>query len=55
MVRKRSIVLYVLSLGAVVVTVDVLFFRHLFWERLLANVAIVVVFAACYLRFVKRA
>jgi uncharacterized membrane protein len=47
-------VLYVLVLVAVVVAVDVLFFRHHFWERLMVNVGIVLVFAACYLRFVKR-
>jgi len=34
-----------------VVGVDVLFFRHQFWERLIANVGIVFVFAALYLRF----
>jgi hypothetical protein len=45
---------YVLVLVAVVVGVDVLFFRHQFWERLIANVGIVMVFAAFYLRFVKR-
>jgi hypothetical protein len=33
------------------VGVDVLFFRHQFWERLIANVGIVLVFAAFYLRF----
>lgn len=38
--------LYVLALVAVVVSVDVLFFRHHFTERLIANVGIVVVFAA---------
>jgi predicted cobalt transporter CbtA len=41
----------VLTLIAVVVGVDVLFFRHHFWERLIANVGIVLVFAAFYLRF----
>jgi hypothetical protein len=29
----------------------VLFFRHHFWERLIASVGIVLVFAAFYLRF----
>ena len=46
--------LYVLALVAVVVGVDVLFFRHQFWERLIANVGIVLVFAAFYWRFFKR-
>jgi hypothetical protein len=44
-------VLYVLVLVAVVVGVDVLFFTHQFWEQLLANVGIVLVFAAFGLRF----
>ena len=45
--------LYVLALVAVVVGVDVLFFRNRFWERLTVNVGIVLVFAAFYLRFLK--
>ena len=51
---RAAVVLYVLALVAVVVGVDVLFFRHHFWERLLVNVGIVLVFAAIYLRFLKR-
>jgi len=47
-------VLYVLAMVAVVVGVDVLFFRHYFWDRLIVNVGIVLVFAAFYLRFLKR-
>ena len=39
---------------AVVVGVDVLFFRNQFGERLIVNVGIVLVFAAFYLRFLKR-
>jgi hypothetical protein len=52
--RRAAVVLYVLALVAVIVGVDVLFFRHHFWERLLANVGIVLVFAAVYMRFLKR-
>jgi hypothetical protein len=55
MEKQAGVVLYVLALVAVVVGVDVLFFRHRFWERLMANVGIVLVFAAFYLRFFKRA
>ena len=54
MARRAAIVLYVLVLVAVVVGVDVLFFRNRFWERLMVNVGIVLVFAAFYLRFLKR-
>jgi hypothetical protein len=46
-------VLYALVMVAVVVGVDVLFFRHRtwFWERLAANVGIVLLFGAFYFRF----
>jgi len=52
--RQAAVVLSVLALIAVVVAVDVLFFRHHFWERLIVNVGIVLVFVAFYLRFLKR-
>ncbi|MBF6148706.1 MULTISPECIES: hypothetical protein [Nocardia] len=52
--RQATVVVYVLALVAVVVGVDVLFFRHHFWARLLVNIGIVLVFAAFYLRFVQR-
>ena len=46
--------LYVPALIAVVVAVDVLFFNNRFWQRLMVNIGIVLVFAAFYLRFLKR-
>jgi hypothetical protein len=52
--RQAAVALCVLALVAVVVGVDVLFFRHHFWERLMVNVGIVLVFAAFSLRFLKR-
>jgi hypothetical protein len=52
--RQAALVLYVLALIAVVVSVDVLFFRHHFTERLIANIGIVLVFGAFYFRFLKR-
>jgi len=52
--RPAAIVLYVLLLVAVVVGVDILFFRHQFWARLIVNIGIVLVFAGFYLRFLKR-
>ena len=51
---RTAVVLYVLALVAVVVGLDVLFFRHQFWERLMANVGIVLLFGAFYFRFLKR-
>jgi hypothetical protein len=38
---------------AVVVAADVLFFRGHFWERLAANVGIVLLFGAFYFRFLR--
>lgn len=52
--RQAAIVLYVLALAAVIVAVDVLFFRDRFWPRLMANVGIVLLSAAFYSRFLKR-
>jgi hypothetical protein len=51
--RPAAVVLYVVALVAVVVGVDVLLFRHHFWERLTVNVGIVLVFGAFYFRFLK--
>jgi uncharacterized membrane protein len=45
--------LYAFALVAVVVAMDVLFFKHWFWERLAANVGIVLLFGAFYLRFLN--
>ena len=53
MTRNMSIVLYIVVLIAVVVSVDLLFFRNRFWERLTVNIGIILVFAAFYLRFLK--
>lgn len=51
---KTTTVLYVLVLAAVVVAVDLLFFRNHVWERLMVNIGIVLIFIAFYLRFLKR-
>jgi uncharacterized membrane protein len=47
------VVIFIVAMIAVIVSVDVLFFRNRFLERLLANIGIVLVFAAFYLRFLK--
>jgi len=47
-------ILYALVMGAVVIVVDVLFFKGRFWERLMVNLGIVLVFAAFYFRFLTR-
>ena len=52
--KSLALVTWVVVLVATVVAVDVLFFRHHVWERLAANVGIVLIFGAFYLRFMKR-
>jgi len=52
--RKVAVALYVVAMVAVVVGVDLVFFRHRPPERLIVNIGIVVVFAAFYLRFLGR-
>ncbi len=54
MTRPTVSVLYAVAMIAVIVGVDLLFFRHRFGARLLANIGIVMVFAAFYLRFLRR-
>jgi hypothetical protein len=48
-------VLSVLTMVVVVLRVDVLVFRDHFWERLMANEGIVLVFGAIYIRFPQHA
>ncbi|MFZ0745112.1 MAG: hypothetical protein WAM85_11940 [Terracidiphilus sp.] len=48
------VVLYVVAMAAVIVGVDLMFFRNRFWERLTVNIGIVLVFAAFYFRFLRR-
>jgi hypothetical protein len=52
--KGLTVALYVLVLVAVVVGVDILFFRNRFWERLAVNIGIVLVFGAFYFRFLNR-
>ena len=53
MPRNIYLVLFVLIMIAVVVSVDLLFFRNRFWERLIVNIGIVLAFVAFYFRFLK--
>ena len=52
--RQAGTALYVIAMVALIVGLDILVFRHRFWERLIVNIGIVAVFAAFYLRFLKR-
>ncbi len=51
--RQAVAVLYVIAMAAVIVGMDFAFFTNRFWERLMANAGIVLVFAAFYLRFFR--
>ena len=53
MIKSIFGVLYGLVMIAIIISVDLLFFKHRFWERLMVNVGIVLMFAAFYLRFLK--
>ena len=53
MKQDLFVALYVISMGALIVLVDVLFLRDHFWWRLGVNVGIVLVFVAAYLLFFR--
>ena len=54
MSRQVAGVIYFVVMAALIVGVDIAFFRNRFLERLIVNVGIVMVFAAFYLRFLGR-
>jgi len=51
MTRNMSVILYLVVMIAIIVGVDILFFKDRFWERLIVNIGIVLVFVAFYFRF----
>jgi uncharacterized membrane protein len=51
--RTMVAVPYVVTMVVVIVALDAMVFRNHFWERLMVNVGIVLVFAAFYFRFFK--
>jgi hypothetical protein len=53
--RPVLVALYVLLMVVLIVGLDVLFLRHQFWPRLLANIGIVLVFGVIYLTVIRRA
>jgi hypothetical protein len=54
MARQVTTVIYVVAMAAVIVGLDFAFFRNRIWDRLIVNVGVVLVFAAFYLRFLRR-
>jgi hypothetical protein len=51
--RHVAGVLYVVAMAAIIVALDIMVFRNRFWERLMVNIGIVLVFLAFYLRFLR--
>ena len=51
---QKTAALCLALMAAVIVAIDLLFFKNRLWERLSVNVGIVLVFAAFYIRFLKR-
>ncbi|HEY6455650.1 MAG TPA: hypothetical protein VIY90_10270 [Steroidobacteraceae bacterium] len=52
--KQVAVALYMVAMVAVIVGLDLAFFRNRFWERLMANIGCVLVFIAFYLRFLGR-
>jgi preprotein translocase subunit SecE len=52
--RNAILLAYVVLMVAIIVAMDISLFRHRFSERLIANTATVLVFAASYLIFLRR-
>ena len=55
MSRDTSLVLYVALMAAIIIAVDYFLLRGHFWARLAVNIAVVIIFAAFYFEFLKRA
>jgi hypothetical protein len=51
--QTMATMLYVLLMVTVIVGLDLVFFRDLFWERLLSNIGVVLFFAAFGLKFLR--
>ena len=49
--RPLIVAIYVACMAVVIVAADIAVFRDQFWPRLIANIGIVLVFLAVYLRF----
>ncbi len=54
MPKNTIVLLFVLTMIALIVGVDILLFKNLFWQRLIANISIVLLFIALYRRYIKQ-
>ncbi len=50
---RLAVIVYFSAMIAIIVGLDLAFFRHHLWQRLILNIGIVMVFAAFYLRFLR--
>jgi hypothetical protein len=55
MSRPLIVALYIAAMVAVIVGLDLAFFRGHVWARLMVNIGVVLVFGAFYVRFFGRA
>lgn len=53
MTRQLTAVIYVVVMAALIIGLDIAFFRNWFWARLAVNVGIVLVFLGFYYRFLN--
>lgn len=53
MTKPILVTVFLVVMVASIVGVDVVVFRHRFWERLIVNISIVLVFAVFYFVFLK--
>jgi len=51
--KNILVMIYIIAMVVTVTTIDIVFFRHRFWERLFANIGIIMIYVAFYLAFVK--
>ena len=51
---RIAVIIYVAAMIGLILGLDIAFFRHRFWERLAANLGVVLLFAAFYFRFLRR-
>ena len=54
MARQIVAVICAVVMVAVIVGIDLVFFKNRFWERLAVNIGIVLIFGAFYVRFALR-
>jgi hypothetical protein len=51
--RRIVVILYAVAMVSLIVGMDLVFFRHHFFERLASNIGIVLIFASFYFRFLR--